>query len=72
VENIVEISGIEGNTPQLQEIFKFERQGRLGRNVAGEFVATGIVPRLVEELRERQVDVSIDLFQPPRVKNDAS
>jgi pilus assembly protein CpaF len=72
VESIAEIAGIEGNTPQLQEIFKFERQGRLGRNVAGEFVATGIVPRLVEEMRERQIDVSMDLFQPPRMKTDAS
>jgi pilus assembly protein CpaF len=72
VESIAEISGIEGTTPQLQEIFRFERQGRIGRNVAGEFVATGIVPRLVEELRERQIEIPLDLFQPPRMKSDGS
>ncbi len=67
VESIAEITGIEGLTPQLQDIFRFERRGRRGRNLTGEFVPTGIVPRLVEELREREVDVPVDLFQPPLV-----
>ena len=53
VECVSEITGIEGVTPQLQDIFRFERRGRRGRNVAGEYVATGIVPRLVEDLRTR-------------------
>ncbi len=72
VENIAEITGIEGTTPQLQDIFRFERRGRRGRNVAGEFVATGIVPRLVEEMREREIDVPLDLFQPPQVNAHAT
>ena len=61
VESIAEIVGMEGTTPQLQDIFRFER-GRaghhrrwsrrtVGRQIAGEFVATGIVPRVVEELQ---------------------
>jgi pilus assembly protein CpaF len=65
VENIAEITGMEGNTPQLQELFRFERRGRRGRALLGEFTATGIVPRLVEELRERDIAVPLELFQRP-------
>jgi pilus assembly protein CpaF len=71
VESIAEITGIEGLTPQLQDIFRFERRGRRGRSLAGEFVPTGIVPRLVEELREREIDVPVDLFQPTQVNGNA-
>jgi pilus assembly protein CpaF len=66
VESIAEITGMEGNTPQLQDIFRFERRGRRGKGVAGEFVATGIVPRFVDELRERDVAVPLEIFQKPR------
>ncbi len=39
VESIAEITGMEGSTPQMQDIFRFERRGRRGKSVAGEFVA---------------------------------
>ncbi len=63
VESIAEITGMEGLTPQMQDIFRFERRGRTPRAVQGEFVATGIVPRLLEELHERGMDVPVSLFQ---------
>ncbi|MCI0682416.1 MAG: CpaF family protein [Gemmataceae bacterium] len=66
VEAVVEMLGLEGLTPLTQEIFKFERRGKKGRSVVGEFVATGIVPRLVEELRDRDVAAPMQLFQKPR------
>lgn len=66
VESIAEITGLEGATPQIQDLFRFERRGRRGRTVAGDFVATGIVPRLVEELRERDIDLPMEIFQPPK------
>ncbi len=66
VSTISEIIGLEGLTPLTQEIFKFERRGRKGRSVIGEFVATGIVPRMVEELREREIQVPMNLFQKPK------
>ena len=34
--------------------------------VLGEFAATGVVPRLVDELRDRDVQIPISLFQKPR------
>jgi pilus assembly protein CpaF len=75
VESVAEIVGMEGTTPQLQDIFRFERRSRAGqhledgregrsaRQIAGEFVATGIVPRVVEELAERGIDIPRSLFQ---------
>ena len=63
LESIAEIVGMEGTTPQLQDIFRFERRGQRGRQIAGEFVATGIVPRVVEELHERGIEIPRTIFQ---------
>jgi len=65
VESVAEVRGLEGSTPQLQEIFRFESRGRKGRQIVGEYVPTGIVPRAVEELRARDIDVPLDIFQSP-------
>ena len=64
IASIAEITGIEGLTPLLQEIFVFRRRGRQGRRVLGQFAPTGIVPRMVEDLRDEGVDVPSSLFQP--------
>jgi len=66
VASISEITGLEGLTPQTQELFRFERKGKKGRSVQGEFIALGIVPRLVEELREQEIEIPLSLFQKPR------
>ncbi|MCL6503337.1 MAG: CpaF family protein [Pirellulales bacterium] len=62
VESVVEVCGMEGLTPQLQEIFSFERQGRRARSVVGAFRPSGIVPRLAEELRDQEVEVPREWF----------
>jgi pilus assembly protein CpaF len=63
VESIAEIVGLEGNTPLLQDIFKFERRGVSGKKVLGEFVAAGNVPRVVDQLRAIGEDVPVSLFR---------
>ncbi len=70
VASIAEILGLEGLTPLTQDIFVFERHGRKGKSVLGEFVATGVVPRVVEELREREIAVNMQMFQKPRSKGN--
>ncbi|MEM9826477.1 MAG: CpaF family protein [Planctomycetota bacterium] len=64
VERISELCGLEDSTPQLQDVFVFKQTGRRGRNIEGRFVATGVVPRIVHELRERGVEIPMDWFQP--------
>jgi len=63
VESIAEITGLEGLTPLMQELFTFQRRGRQGRKIVGHFTATGVVPRMVEELRETGVVIPATLFQ---------
>jgi pilus assembly protein CpaF len=63
IESVAEITGLEGLTPLMQEIFAFRRHGRQGRRIIGHYTATGVVPRLVEELREQGVQVPAGLFQ---------
>jgi len=64
IESIAELTGLEGLTPLMQEIFAFRRRGREGRRVIGHFTAMGVVPRIVDELREEGVQVPAALFQP--------
>lgn len=64
VQSVAEITGMEGDTPQMQEVFVFRSRGRQGKRLAGEFVATGIVPRVVEQMRAENHDVPMSLFQP--------
>jgi pilus assembly protein CpaF len=47
----------------LQDIFRFEPTRRGGKRIAGQFAATGIVPRLAEELRDREFAVPLGIFQ---------
>ena len=63
VSRITELAGMETETPLLQEIFRFERRGVAQGRVEGEFVATGIVPRCAEPLRQRGALMSPEWFQ---------
>lgn len=67
IESIAEITGLEGVTPLTQDIFGFRRRGLQGRKVAGEFVPTGIIPRVVEEFREQHIDIPLSLFSGGRI-----
>ncbi|MFT7667352.1 MAG: pilus assembly protein CpaF [Planctomycetota bacterium] len=71
IESITEVAGMEGNTPLLQEIYRFKRTGRKGNRVVGDYFATGIVPRLVMELRDQGFDFPLDLFRRPAGHSDA-
>ena len=63
IESVAEITGLEGTTPQMQELFGFRRRGKQGRRVIGHFTATGVVPRMVDDLREEGILVPAALFQ---------
>jgi pilus assembly protein CpaF len=51
VTSISEITGMEGDTITMQEIFQFERTGVEQGQVIGRFRATGIRPRFAEQLK---------------------
>ncbi len=63
-----EITGMEGEVIQLQEIFHFRRTGTGPDGVIqGVFEATGIRPKFIEEFVTRNIEVSEDIFVPNRM-----
>ena len=67
VVSLQETNGMEGDIITTSEIFKFERRGLdKDGNVLGELVATGIVPGFEKRLRERGIDLPVELFRGAR------
>lgn len=67
VTSIQEITGMEGDTITMQEIFSFRQVG-VGQDgaVHGHFAATGVRPRCWERLQSRGIRLPEALFQPVR------
>lgn len=64
VVSVQETNGMEGDIITTSELFKFERRGLdKDRNVVGELVTTGIVPSFERNLRERGIELPVDLFR---------
>ena len=65
ITSITEITGMEGSTIQMQEIFNYTRTGTTeDHKVLGEFHATGIRPRCLEEITTRGIPLPLDIFEP--------
>ncbi|TCN32663.1 CpaF family protein [Sinorhizobium americanum] len=65
VVSVSEITGMEGEVVQMQEIMRFKKTGtdENGR-IQGEFRATGLRPRFIEEFAEVGVIISPTIFEP--------
>lgn len=65
IVSISEITGMEGEVVQMQEIMKFKKTGTDddGR-IRGEFRATGIRPRFIEEFAELGIEIPAMIFDP--------
>lgn len=63
VTHIAEITGLESEVVQMQNIFAFKQHG-VGEEgqVLGEFEATGRVPEFYEDLRQRGLEVDMSIF----------
>jgi pilus assembly protein CpaF len=69
---VAEITGIEGDTICLQEIFQYKQTGIDEKGCAkGHFEACGIRPQILDQLRERGAELPDDLFDR-RVMNSPS
>ena len=56
---------MEGDVISMQEIFKFEQTGISAEGaVVGNFVVTGIRPKILERLKSRGVVFGSDFFTP--------
>jgi pilus assembly protein CpaF len=65
VTSVAEITGMEGDIVQMQEIFKYVRTGTADDGtVEGHFVATGVRPRFLTELVARGIKIPGTTFDP--------
>jgi pilus assembly protein CpaF len=65
VTSIAEITGLEGDIIQMQEIFKFVRTGMAPDNsVIGHFQATGVRPRFLNDLLAMGIKIPGSYFDP--------
>jgi pilus assembly protein CpaF len=68
VVSIAEITGMEGDIISMQEIFTFKKTGLASTGaVLGEFMATGIRPRLAERLAASGINLPPSMFEPARL-----
>jgi pilus assembly protein CpaF len=65
VTSIAEVTGLEGDIIQMQEIFKYVRTGvTADGTVQGHFQATGVRPRFLAELANQGVKLPGSYFDP--------
>jgi pilus assembly protein CpaF len=65
VTSVAEVTGLEGDIIQMQEIFKFVRTGTGPDGVVnGHFQATGVRPRFLAELAVMGVKIPGAYFDP--------
>jgi pilus assembly protein CpaF len=65
--SIQEITGMEGDTMTMQEIFVFKQTGVAASGaVEGHFTATGVRPRFWDRLVTRGINLPETLFTPVR------
>jgi pilus assembly protein CpaF len=63
VTSVAELTGMEGDVVQLQEIYRFRKAGiTADGKVAGQFEATGVRPRFAERLQLAGVELPARLF----------
>ncbi len=65
--SVTEITGMEGAVVQMQEIFAFHRiRTEADGSVVGEFRATGIRPKCLDEMIRRGIHYDTAFFDPHR------
>lgn len=66
IVSISEITGMEGPTIVMQDIFVYRRKG-IGTDgrIVGEFVPTGVRPRFIDKFKVSGIDVPPHIFEAP-------
>lgn len=62
VTAITELAGLEGDTPVMQDIFKFEETGEIEGKVQGQFVPGGMRPNCEQRLKNHGFNLPSTMF----------
>jgi pilus assembly protein CpaF len=65
ITQISEITGLEGDTVLMQDLFAFDYNDREDSNSPGRLVATGITPNFTDQLKDHGVELSSEHFRLP-------
>jgi pilus assembly protein CpaF len=66
---VSEVTGIEGDVIQMQEIFRYNRTGTTeDGTVQGNFQATGVRPKFLADLQNRGITVPSSYFDPSKAQ----
>ena len=67
ITSVAEITGMEGEIVQMQEIYKFQRlRTEEDGKITGQFIATGIRPRFLQDLVSSGVSFPASHFDPSK------
>ena len=76
ITHITEVQGMQSDTVTLQDVFAFKETGfDKNRKVVGQFLSKGLIPKFVQDLKERGIIIPKDLFsneQDEPIKKTAS
>jgi pilus assembly protein CpaF len=64
VVNVSEITGMEGEVIQMQEIFRFVKEGTDASGVHGSYRATGVRPAFLQDLKAYGIELPASMFDP--------
>lgn len=65
ITHVTEVTGMEGEIIQMQDIFTFNRlRTEEDGTVVGEFRATGLRPKCLDEMQRRGVQLPMEYFDP--------
>jgi len=60
--SVTEIQGMQGDAVTMQDVFVFKETGFKNGKIEGQFMSQGLIPRFVQDLKERGIHISKDLF----------
>ncbi len=64
IHEIVEVLGIEDGQYNVADIYRFEYKLDAEGKIDGRFVPLGRIPKFIESLKERGIDIPLDIFMP--------
>ncbi|MEX2293197.1 MAG: CpaF family protein [Acidimicrobiales bacterium] len=69
---VTEVQGLEGDIILLQDIFKYRAQPGKSSAPTGELVQTGLRPKFMDTLAERNIEVPANAFRAPAAASSGS
>ena len=64
IASVSEITGMEGDTIVMQDIFAYKRKGvAADGTILGDFSPTGVRPRFIDKFKVSGIDVSGHIFE---------